>query len=110
MRRVGGSTRGPRILRRTQQGAIAADFGADDPQASARTPSTPRSGYEIVEIALGPDSPALGRHVADIPWTRGCLVVAVTAGPEIVPTTGATELTVGERVILLAPARHAGDW
>ena len=90
--------------RKLEQGAVAADFAVPDPKSRAPTPSTPLSGYEIVEITIGPASPALGRGVGEIDWPPGSLVVAVTAGQEIVPVHNDTELRAGERVILLAPA------
>jgi NhaP-type Na+/H+ and K+/H+ antiporter len=90
--------------RNIERGAVAADFGADDPEAQAHTPSTPLSGYEIAEIAVGPNSPALGERVGDVSWPAGCVVVAVTADHEIIQLDSDTELTAGERVILLVPA------
>src|SRR5664279_1624616 len=41
-----------------EHGAVAADFGADDPSLAAHRPSTPLTGYEIVELTIAPDSPA----------------------------------------------------
>jgi CIC family chloride channel protein len=88
----------------TERGAIASDYG-DDPEASVHRPSAPLSGYEIVEVTIGPESPALGRRADEISWPQGCFVVALTEGREItVPDANAT-LRSGESVILLAPAR-----
>ena len=88
-----------------EHGAVAADFAAQDPEALAHTPSTPLTGYEIVEITITPDSPALGRHAGNISWPPGSLIVAISEGREIVPVRNDTELHAGERIILLAPAR-----
>jgi CIC family chloride channel protein len=90
--------------RNMERGAVAADFGADDPEAQAHTPSTPLSGYEIVEMVVGPESPAVGRRISDVPWPPGCVVAAVTNDHEIVPLHSDTELAPGERVVLLVPA------
>jgi CIC family chloride channel protein len=87
-----------------EHGAIAADFAAQDPEALAHTPSTPLSGYEIVEITITPESPALGRHAGNISWPPGSLIVAVSQRHHIVPVRYDTELHAGERIILLAPA------
>jgi CIC family chloride channel protein len=87
-----------------ERGAIAADFAARDPEALAHTPSTPLSGYEIVEITITPESPALGRRAGNISWPPGSLIVAVSQRHHIVPVRYDTELHAGERIILLAPA------
>ena len=87
-----------------ERGAIAADFAARDPEALAHTPSTPLSGYEIVEITITPESPALGRRAGNITWPPGSLIVAVSQRHHIVPVRDDTELHAGERIILLAPA------
>ena len=87
-----------------EHGAVAADFAARDPEALAHTPSTPLSGYEIVEITITPESPALGRHAGNISWPTGSIIVAISEGHEIVPVHNDTELHAGERIILLAPA------
>ena len=91
-------------IREIEHGAIAADFAARDPEALAHTPSTPLSGYEIVEITINPESPALGRPAGNIAWPPGSLIVGVTDGDESVPLRNDTELHAGERIILLAPA------
>ncbi len=87
-----------------ERGAIAAEYGARDPASEARMPTTPLTGHEIIEIAVTPDSPALGRRVAELDWPEGARVVAATRGREIVPLGPETRLTAGERLILLAPA------
>jgi CIC family chloride channel protein len=87
-----------------ERGAAAADFAVEDPESRAHTPTTPLRGYEIVELAIGPRSPALGRAVGEIAWPAGSHVVAVTDGREVVPVRNDTKLRAGERVILLAPA------
>jgi CIC family chloride channel protein len=86
-----------------EQGAVAADFGADDPSLAAHRSSTPLAGYEIVELTIAPDSTAVGRRVDDIVWPADCLVVAASEGLELVALKAQTILRAGERVILLAP-------
>jgi CIC family chloride channel protein len=87
-----------------QKGAVAADFGADDPERQAYTPSTPLGGYEIVEIAIRPGSPAIGRRAADVDWPPGSVLVALRRGDEIAAPMTDSPLRAGERLILLAPA------
>ncbi len=87
-----------------EHGAVAADFGARDPTALAHTPSTPLRGYEIVEITITPESPALGRSPDNIRWPSGSVIVAISDGHEIVPVRNDTKLHAGERIIILAPA------
>ncbi|MDQ6730945.1 MAG: chloride channel protein, partial [Actinomycetota bacterium] len=90
-----------------EEGAVVADFGADDPSLAAHRPSTPLTGYEIVELAIAPGSAAVGRRVDEIAWPPGCLVVAITAEREFVPFGGDTVVSAGESVILLAPTGSA---
>jgi CIC family chloride channel protein len=92
-----------------EHGAVAADFAARNPEALAHTPSTPLSGYEIVEITITPESPALGRPAGNIAWPPGSIVVAISEGHAIVPVRNDTELHAGERIILLAPAASQLD-
>jgi CIC family chloride channel protein len=86
-----------------EHGALAADFGAPDPLQFAHRSSTPLTGYEIVEITVGADSPALGRRVDDISWPPGCLVVAVTERDVRVTSSADTTLRDGKRIVILAP-------
>jgi CIC family chloride channel protein len=88
-----------------EHGALAADFGADDPSLAAHQSSTPLTGYEIVEITVGANSPALGRRVDDISWPPGCLVVAVTEPDARATSSTDTILRDGKRIIILAPVR-----
>ena len=87
-----------------QAGAVAADFGADDPERKAYTPSARLGGYEIIEIAIRPGSPALGRRADKVDWPPGSVLVAVRRGDEIATPTTDAPLQDGERLILLAPA------
>ena len=86
-----------------EKGTLAAEFALDNPLAHVHEAPNPLEGYEVIEIAIGPGSPQLGRRFADVRWPQGSVVVAVTEGSEIVAPRSDSELTVGERVILLAP-------
>ena len=96
--------------RRIEAGAVAADFGTDDPERAAHQSSAPLHGYEIVDLSITPGSPAADRRIDDVPWPPGAVVVAVTDGGEIMPALPATTIHVGERVVLLAPVHsNSGD-
>jgi CIC family chloride channel protein len=101
-----------------EHGAVTADFALDDPLAAAHTPSSPVSGYNVIEIAIEPGTAANDRQISEIPWPERSHVVATTHGREILPAYDTTTLRAGERVILLTPspqthssppaARHQG--
>ena len=102
--RVGASAR------EIEQGALAGEYARDDAETRAHTPSTPLDGYQVVEIVIGPHSPALGQRLDEVAWPPRTIAAAVTEGREIVAPRPDLELRVGERVILLAPvARRAHD-
>ena len=94
---------------RIQAGAVAADFGTDDPERTARQSSAPLDGYEIVALSITRDSPAAGRRISDVSWPRGAMVVAVTEAGEMVPALRTTTLSPGERVVLLTPVHANGQ-
>ena len=86
-----------------EQAALAAEFAVDGDKSRAHVPTSPLEDYQILEIAVLPDSPAIGRRVGDVSWPAGTIVVAVTEGFEIGPPRNEARLHSGERVILLAP-------
>jgi CIC family chloride channel protein len=92
-----------------ERGALAAGFAADTPGVSVHTPSVPMVDHEILEIAVGPDSPARGHRLDSIAWPAGCRVVALSAGRELVAPPGDRELDAGDRVVLLAPVVSSGS-
>ena len=90
-----------------ERGAITADRGDDDPESAAHRPGSPLRGYEIVEITISADSPALGRRIEEIAWPSGCHVVAVTEHRELAVPRRDSTLVTGGRVIVLAPTSAA---
>ncbi|HEY1520209.1 MAG TPA: chloride channel protein [Solirubrobacteraceae bacterium] len=90
--------------RETEQVAAAAQFAVSEPSSQVHVPSTPLAGYDLVEVTVGPSSPALGHRLDEIQWPAGYLVVAATEGREIVPPRADMKLRLGERVVVLAPA------
>ena len=88
-----------------EQGAAAAEYAVSDPSGAIHVPGTPLTDYEVLELRVQPDSPALGRRIFDVDWPPGCTVVAVTEGREIHAARGDLTLRPGERVIVLASTR-----
>jgi CIC family chloride channel protein len=88
--------------REMERGAVAAEHGAEDPGRRAHTASAPLQDYGVVEVTIGPDSPAAGLRVNEVEWPVGALVVAVTQNGEPVVARGDTKIEVGEHVVLLA--------
>jgi chloride channel protein, CIC family len=93
----------------TEAGAVAADFGKPDPEGSAHTPSTPLSGYQIVELGISRGSTAIGRTADEIQWPTGAAVVAIRDRDGAAVAPAGRVLHAGERVILLAPAPGDGS-
>jgi chloride channel protein, CIC family len=92
----------------TEAGAVAADFGAQDPEQAAHKSTAPLDGYEIVELTVTPESAAAGRRISDVGWPEGAIVVAVTDCGEMVTPRPDVELRVGERVVVLTPMADRG--
>jgi CBS domain-containing protein len=90
-------------------GAVAADFGADDPERAAVQSSAPLHGYEIVDISITAGSLAAGRRISEVPWPDGAVVVAVTDAGELTPAPPTMTIRAGERVVLLTPVRTNGQ-
>jgi CIC family chloride channel protein len=84
-----------------ERGAVAAGFAVEDPNEQVHVPSTPLRGYQLVELSIGPRSPALDRRLDQVPWPAASLPVAVTKGREILAARPDIELVAGERVIVL---------
>ncbi len=85
-------------------GTLATEVNAD--AARAHLPTSPLPGYDVVEVTIGGGSPALGSRLGQLAWPRGCIVVAVTEGRDVIAPRPDIELRAGERVVLLAPAHH----
>ena len=93
--------------RNTEQTAIAAHPAANGPTSHGRQHDTPLAGFEIIELHIGAESPALGRRVSEISWPAGSRVLAVTEAQEIVPLHTDTKLRASEQVIVLTPSLPA---
>jgi CIC family chloride channel protein len=95
--------------REAERGQLAAEFAEKDAASRLHVPRNPLEGYEIVEVTIGPESPALGRRIGEVPWPTGSIVVAASEERELVTPRSDMELRAGERVILLAPTGGFGD-
>lgn len=89
--------------REATQGRLATEFSEQDAVARVHEPRTPLDGYEIIELAVRPDSPAAGKQLGQLRWPAGAQVVAVTQRRELVAPRSDIELRPGERIVLLAP-------
>ena len=91
-----------------ERGQLAAEFSEEEAASQLHLPRTPLEGYEIVEVSIRADSPALGRHLGEVPWPSGSIVVAASEHRELVAPRNDIELHSGERVILLTPIGESG--
>ncbi len=84
--------------------ATAATDGAS--LAGGPPPTRPLPGYELLELRVNPDSPALGKQLGEVPWPEGSAVVALTHGREVHAAASDMRLHPGERVLVLAPLQE----
>jgi CIC family chloride channel protein len=89
--------------REAEQASLAADLSDNNAATRVHTPRTPLDGYEIIELAVPPDSPAVGKPLGQVPWPPGSQVVAVSERRELVMPRSDMELHPGDRIVLLAP-------
>jgi len=68
-----------------------------------------RGDLDLVEIDLGPASPAAKKHVKDVVMPEGCLLVTVIRGSKVVVPKGQTVLREGDRVLALTPQDKYGE-
>ena len=76
--------------------------GPAGPGATERPP-TPLSGYRVLEVAIGPDSPAAGRPLGSVSWPDGSTPVAVLHDRVLGEPDPGLMLADGDRVSLLLP-------
>jgi CIC family chloride channel protein len=95
--------------------APPADLAAPEPARSGQQPGpagsgktdgppTPLSGYRVLEVAIGPESPAAGRPLGSVSWPHGSTPVALLHERTLQDPDPARTLAVGDRVSLLTPA------
>lgn len=63
-----------------------------------------QDGVEIVEFSVLPDSPLANKKVAEVPWPKGCGLVACSRGSGTTVPAAEDELLPGDTLIALLPA------
>ena len=74
------------------------------PAAAGRQPEppTPLHGYRVVELAVGPSSPAVGTKLGRVNWPVGSIPVSVLRHRSLQDPEPGLTLAAGDRVSLLA--------
>jgi len=72
-------------------------------EGSGAQPPTPLPGYQVLEIAVAPGSPAAGRKLGAVAWPPGCVPVSILRGRSLQEPDPELTLAPGDRVGLLAP-------
>ncbi len=85
------------------------DDGTATGSATGPVPTRPLPGFELLEVRVQSDSPAIGRMIGEVHWPSGSAVVALTHGREIHAATPELRLQPGERVLVLAPIGEAPE-
>lgn len=65
-------------------------------------PATPLTGYQILEVTITRDSPAVGKTLGSIEWPPDHLPVSFVRGPRLRTPAADIVLAVGDRVNLLS--------
>jgi CIC family chloride channel protein len=95
--------------REIKEAAAATEATTGGTPVPGPAPTRPLPGYELLEVRVPPDSPALGRTVGEVQWPPGSAVVALTRGREVHAAAPELRLQPGERVLVLVPLREATD-
>ncbi len=72
-------------------------------QSSQAKPPTPLHGYRVLDVFVGPDSPAVGRPLRSLRWPSGSVPVAILRQRSLREPDPDLTLAEGDRVSLLAP-------
>jgi CIC family chloride channel protein len=95
--------------REIRAGAAATAAGSGSAPSTGPAPTRPLPGYELLEVRVQPDSPALGKTIGEVHWPAGSAVVAVTHGREVHAAAPELRLQPGERVLVLMPLREPAE-
>jgi trk system potassium uptake protein TrkA len=71
--------------------------------------SLEEGGYEIVEIAVSKDSPAVGKSVKEISFPPNCLLISLLRNKEIIIPSGETILEAGDSIISLIASEQVEE-
>ncbi len=85
----------------------AGDGGS--PLGAVALPSNPLPGYQVLEVALGPDSPALGRPLGEVLWPEHVIPVSIQRNRRLDEPDPGIRLARGDRISLLTRAPTAGE-
>jgi CIC family chloride channel protein len=77
-----------------------------DTQDMLAHPPVPLPGYQVIEITVTDDSPAVGRKLTDVSWPQASTPVALLRGRQLHAPHPGSDLAPGDRVSLLIPAPH----
>jgi CIC family chloride channel protein len=66
-------------------------------------PPTPLHGHRVLEVSIGPESPAVGRPLRSLSWPAGSVPVAILRQRSLREPDPELTLADGDRVSLLAP-------
>jgi chloride channel protein, CIC family len=77
------------------------------PQPPSAGPPTPLPGYQVLEITIGPHSPAAGTALGTVSWPPGYLPVSVLHGRSLHDPHPDLVLAPGDRISLLTAATPA---
>jgi chloride channel protein, CIC family len=73
-------------------------------QVSPPRPPTPLAGYQVLEITIGPGSPAAGKTLGTITWPRGWIPVSILRHRSRQEPDPGFAMATGDRISLLTPA------
>jgi CIC family chloride channel protein len=72
-------------------------------EASSVEPPDPLPGYEVLEVTIGTDSPAVGKAMSTISWPEDYLPVSVLHQRTLQEPDPDWVLALGDRISVLAP-------
>jgi CIC family chloride channel protein len=73
-------------------------------QVSPPRPPTPLPGYQVLEITIGPGSPAAGKTLGTITWPHGWIPVSILSHCSLQEPDPGFAMAAGDRISLLTPA------
>ena len=79
------------------------------PADGAAMVPNPLPGYQMLEVALGPDSPVLGRPLGEVRWPEHVIPVSIQRDRRLGEPDPGITLARGDRISLLTPAPEASE-
>ncbi len=102
-RHLVGVVRRNDIVRAYEVGAVRRNLAR---QRAAVPHNFPDARAEFVDLELGPDSPAIGKTVAELHLPRSAVLVSIRRGRELVIPHGDSRLQAGDVVTALSERAH----